>query len=168
MTTGDVDQQNRISEATYNPFVAFRESCKGRAGRKEFWKSVAKVLLSCAFGLPVAMSFMLVFNYFNDLHNTQSDLYRLSATRYIFSKLTFEEISLFFSQSRFLILLVVLPTLIRRSHDLGRSGWLLSPMVFLICIPYVDWLVWPPLLIGLGAFKGALGPNFYGPPPGEP
>ena len=41
-------------------------------------------------------------------------------------------------------------------------------MVFLICIPYADWLVWPALVIGLGAVKGAPEPNFYGPPLDEP
>lgn len=54
------------------------------------------------------------------------------------------------------LLFAILSALVRRNHDLGRSGWF-SVLWF---VPYIGIMYW----IYLVCAKGTQGPNAYGPP----
>lgn len=56
-----------------------------------------------------------------------------------------------------IISILNIPFLIRRAHDLNRSGWFL----LIALIPFVNFV----FFIYLGFFKGTDGPNSYGPDP---
>ena len=169
MATADVEQRKRTAEAVRLPFTNFLNSCKGRTGRAELWKSLAAMLF-CAVTiyLPLGVILMLAREYFIDLYDVKSDLYHLSMFSYLYSKVTLHLLSNLTNAISVPILIVCFPTLIRRCHDRGRSGWFLAPAALLGLVPYVAYLVWTALLIDLGALKGMPGTNFYGPPPGQP
>jgi uncharacterized membrane protein YhaH (DUF805 family) len=121
-------------------------SLNGRAARSSFWRTLPPFYLA-----------ILVLVYLAALSSTETSPYASMsdnpyATRFEFGNGLFLEIVIT------LVAFLAVPIQVRRSHDLGNSGW----VVLINLVPIVGWVL---SLLLLGVARGTWGPNKYGADP---
>lgn len=124
--------------------------CDGRARRGDFW--VTYLLTALPVGLVGAVLYGIAYAMFGGSEAASK------TAGYIFA----------LSQgAAALAFLAVLPPLVRRTHDLGLSGWVAAGVMGSAIIPVVGPFVAGAAMLAIGCIPGKKGANEYGADPLE-
>lgn len=143
-----------FNDSSLNDFV--KQIFKGRSRRSEFWK---KFFISLGIVVLIGFIYGLVMASYFGMHKTSLNLGSL------YFNLVGSHLVLFLVLIIFL-LVYMLPTIVRRLHDRGMSGWWYLVFLILFRIQYacIDWISSIVFFVIVGCLDG-VGDNKYGPNP---